>query len=141
MLIFFRLQECIWSDVFPVQWRQNEQKQKSEQWCENWLRQEKDLLPVKIHAPYCPCVVSIAENDVGHFTKDPICDNSKDSVINCEFNPNAHKCFRRNLKRFVWNTLRKCFVMFMILVLFYVYVSVYLFVFSLHKMQKYVLWI
>ncbi|XP_052220669.1 protein mesh-like isoform X2 [Dreissena polymorpha] len=92
---------CVWSDVFPVRWLPNEQKQKSQQWCEKWLTKEKIINasdPVKIRAPNCPCVASIAERDVGHFHPDPFCDNTTNSTYNCEYNKNAEKCFTRNIK-------------------------------------------
>lgn len=101
----FSPQVCIWSDVFPVRWKES-QYRKSEQWCENWLAKEKTLKPINIHQPYCPCVASIAENDVGHFHRDPVCDRSKNSVIsNCTYYPNAQKCFRRNIKRWVLSAI------------------------------------
>lgn len=90
-----RLPVCIWSDVFPVRWNDGQQAI-SERWCENWLESERQLEPINIHAPYCPCVVTIAESDVGHFHRDPICD-----IPNCTYYPNAQKCFRRNIKRSV----------------------------------------
>jgi len=98
----FSLPVCIWSDVFPVQRKDTPISQQtiSEQWCSDWIQEDKLLEPINIHAPYCPCVASIAENDVGHFHRDPICDTNTNSASkNCIYYPNAQKCFRRNIKR------------------------------------------
>lgn len=87
---------CLWSDVFPVRWSSS---QKSQQWCETWLDNEKLLPRIKVRAPYCPCIMSIAENDLGNFQKDPSCDSDKTSVnTNCLNHPSAQKCFSRNSK-------------------------------------------
>ena len=101
-IYYFSLPVCIWSDVFPVQRKDTPISQQtiSEQWCSDWIQEDKLLEPINIHAPYCPCVASIAENDVGHFHRDPICDTNTNSASkNCIYYPNAQKCFRRNIKR------------------------------------------
>ncbi|XP_045194321.2 sushi domain-containing protein 2-like [Mercenaria mercenaria] len=89
---------CIWSDVFPVRWKSSNSIY-SEQWCEDWLNSEQNFPPITLNPPSCPCIASMAGNDSGHFQKDPLCDIDKSSVnTNCVYNPNAHKCYRRNLR-------------------------------------------
>ncbi|KAL4218756.1 hypothetical protein ACF0H5_021343 [Mactra antiquata] len=91
---------CIWSDVFPVIWKESNSKE-SERWCSDWLLSEETKERIDISPQNCPCIVSIAENDVGHFSIDPNCDKSSGMDTKCLYNKNAHKCFRRNNKRAV----------------------------------------
>lgn len=94
-----RLPLCIWSDVFPVRW-QSENSKDSQDWCEKWIERERTLSPIVVKAPNCPCILTIAENDLGHFHIDPYCDKFKSSSgINCVYNKNAQQCMRRNIKR------------------------------------------
>ena len=97
----YRLPLCIWSDVFPVRWQKSNSKQ-SQSWCEKWINREKTLSPIVVETPNCPCTLTLAENDPGHFHTDPDCDKTKhNSRTNCIYNKNAQQCMQRNLKRYV----------------------------------------
>ena len=100
VFIFYRLPLCIWSDVFPVRW-QNQNSQESREWCENWIiRERTQMSPIVPRTPNCPCGMSKAENDPGHFHADPYCDKRKtSSKLNCVYNKDAQQCYRRNIQR------------------------------------------
>ena len=102
IFVFYRLPLCIWSDVFPVRW-QNQNSQESREWCENWIiRERTQMSPIVPRTPNCPCGMSKAENDPGHFHADPYCDKRKtSSKLNCVYNKDAQQCYRRNIQRYV----------------------------------------
>lgn len=84
----------IWSDFFPVRWK-NAGWSKS--WCSKWLQTESQKSNITDVISSCPCTLTQATRDVGRYHADPQCskDNSN-SVTNCIYHSSAFQCVWRN---------------------------------------------
>ncbi|XP_062581789.1 protein mesh-like [Saccostrea cucullata] len=84
----------IWSEIFAVV----PQQQKSQRFCQNWLRQEYHLSRVSSqNIPPCPCTLQQALMDTARYQPDPDCNmvtKTRDGDFNCLYRADAKHCVR-----------------------------------------------